>query len=100
MVPVAAGAANVDGVAGRCDGDHPCPHRASSAGDLAGGFAAVGQGNEEANDGFVIDLAIEDSTESLFGFGFLDRVQRIGKACHSHAARRAGSFGSRPQSLR
>jgi hypothetical protein len=73
VVAIAAGAADVDGIGGGADRDHPGAHGAGGAGDFAGGLAAFGERDKKGGDAFVHHGAIEHGGESGFGFSFLER---------------------------
>ncbi len=79
MMAVAAGAADVDGVGGRLDGDEAGAHLAGGGGDLDIGLAALGQRDEERGDGLVADRAVEDRGEGVRGLGLVEGQGRIGQ---------------------
>ena len=83
VMPVAAGAADVDRALGRVDRDQPCAQRARRAGDFVGGFAAFGQFGEEAGDLVLAHLAVEQRAEDSFGLCFAE--MRFGRGQCLHA---------------
>src|SRR5690606_26037145 len=85
VVAVPAGAADVDRVGGRFDGDQPGAHRACGAGDFGSGLAAVGQFGEETGDVLVRQGPVEHRAEGGFGFAFLERMIDRGKPGHASA---------------
>ena len=87
MLPVAAGAAHVDGVGRGADRDHPRTHRPRGFGDLDAGFAAIGQGDQERLDLLLGGAAVEDVGECL-GRAFAgERAGGVGEEAEAgHAA--------------
>ena len=69
MLPVAAGAADVDCAFGCSDPLHPGAHGQDCPGDLGRSFAAVGQFNQDFADWVVAQLAIEHAPEQRLRLG-------------------------------
>jgi hypothetical protein len=78
MMPVPTRAADVDGALGTLHRDHAGAHGQSSACDLAGGFAPVGQVREEGGDGLGMALAVEDGAEDRLGLILREGRERNG----------------------
>ena len=68
MLPIAAGAANVNRAFGCLDPVHPRPHGQHSAGDLRRGFAAIGQLDQRIGNLGIGHIAIEHPPKQQLSF--------------------------------
>ena len=63
MLPITAGAADVDRSSRAGDPFHPGAHRPDCAGNFLRSFAAVGEFDQSGGDGFIRHFAIEHLPE-------------------------------------
>src|SRR3546814_3231144 len=90
VVPVAAGAADVDRPFGRLDRDQPVAHRLRRGGDLDHRLAAVGESGEESGELFVAAAAVEHRRERRLRLVMVEEEGGIGKGAEAaHAACRS-----------